>query len=131
MERHGKNKNKARKGAFSPRYLILSRKFFLSFPKLVKEISHGLLHSKQGHGPTPVHPSLRIGYIPSPCTYDFDQDPSFNTHKNNDHPCKNHGATVDTTSFYESLGRDLQPFSDQEGHLFPFELASLSSTATE
>ena len=75
MERHGKNKNKELSGAYYPTYLIISHKFFLSFPKLVKEISHGLLHSKQGHGPTPMHPSLRTEGISSPCTYDFDQDP--------------------------------------------------------
>ena len=131
MERHGKNKNKELKGASSMAYLILSHKTFLSFPKLVKEISHGLLHSKQGHGPTPVQPYLRTKGISSPCTYDFDQDPLFKIHKSNDHPCKNHGATVDTASFSKSLGRDLQPFFDQECHLFPSELASLISTATE
>ena len=76
MERHGEKKNKELKGAYSPRYVILSHKLFLSFPKLVKEPSHGLFHSKQGHGPTPVHHSLRIEGISSPCTYDFDQDPS-------------------------------------------------------
>ena len=75
MEKHGKKKNKVLKGASSPRYLILYRKFFLSFPNLVKEISHGLLHSKQGHGLTHAHPSLRTEYIPSSRTYDFDQDP--------------------------------------------------------
>ena len=61
--------------------LSLLVNFFLSFPKLVKEISHGLLHSKQGLGPTPVHPSLGTEGISSPCTYDFDQDPSVNLHK--------------------------------------------------
>ena len=111
MERHGKNKIKEIRGVSSPRYLILSCKFFLSFPKLVKEISHGLLHSKQGHRPTPIHPSLRTEGISSPCTYDFDQDPSVKPHMKNDHPCKNHGATVHTASFFESLWRDIQPFS--------------------
>ena len=122
MERHGKKRNKELKGASSPRYLILSHKIFLSFHKLVKEISHGLFHSKQGHGSTPVHPSLRTEGISSPFTYDFDQDPSVKLDKNNDHPCKTHGAKVDTASFSESLGRDLQPFSDQECPLSPYEL---------
>ena len=84
----------------------------MSFPNLVKGIFHCLLHSKEGHGFIPVHPCLQIESISSSCTYDFDQDPSIEPHKKNDHPCKTHGATVDTTSFSESLGRDLQPFSD-------------------
>ena len=111
MERHGK---KIRYSSLNLLQDILSFlvNFFLLFPKLVKEISHGLLHSKQCHGLTPVHPFLRTKGISSSCTYDFDQDPSVKPHKNNDHPCKTHGATVDTTSFSESLGRDLKPFSD-------------------
>ena len=69
---------------------------FLSFPKLVKAIYNGLLHSKQGHRPTLIHPYLINKGISSPCTYDSDQDPLVKPHKNNDHPCKTHGATFDT-----------------------------------
>ena len=104
---------------------------FLSFPKLVKGISHCLLHSKQGHGFTPVYPSLRTKSIYSSCTYYFDQDPSVKPHKNNDHSYKTVGATVDTASFSKSLGRDLQPLFDQKFPLFPFEIASLKSTSTK
>ena len=105
--------------------------FFLSFPKLVKGISHSLLHSKQGHGFTHVYISLRTGIISSSCTYDYDQDPSVEPRKNNDHPYKNPSATVDTTSFSESLGRNPQPLSHREFPLFPFESSSLNSTSTE
>ena len=112
MERHGE---KTRYSSVNLLQDILSFlvNIFLSFPKLVKGISHCLLHSKQGHGFTPVYPSLRTKSISSSCTYYFDQDPSVKPHKNNDHPCKNHGAIVDTASFSESLGRDIQPLLDR------------------
>ena len=103
---------------------------FLSFPKLVKGISHCLLHSKQGHGFSHVYPSLRTKIIHSSCTYDFSQDPSVEPHKNNGDPCKTHGATVDIASFSESLDTDLQPLSNRECPLFSFEISSLNSTAT-
>ena len=130
MERHGK---KLRYSSVNLLQDILSFLviFFLSFPKLVKRISHCLLHSKQGHGFTPVYPSFRTENISSACTYDFDQDPSVEPHKNNNNPCKTHGATVDTTSFSESRGRDIQPLSDREFPLFPSQLASLNSNATK
>ena len=67
-----------------------------------------------------MYPSLRTKSIPSPCTYDFYQDPSVKPHKRNDHPYKTHGATIDTACFF-----------DQECPLFPSELASLSCTAIE
>ena len=116
LQRHGKAwlKNKGLKFESYARYLILSCVFLLSFPNIVKGISHCLLHSKQGDGFTPVYPSLRTKSIPSSCTYDFDQDPLVEPHKNNDHPYKNHGATVDIVSFFESLGRHLQPLLEQE-----------------
>ena len=130
MERHGKQIRHSSLNLLQDilSFLVI---FFLSFPNLVKEISHGLVHSKQGHGLTHVHPSLRTKDIPSSCTYDFYQDPSVKPHKNNDHPYKTHGATVDSASFFESLGRDLQHFSDQEYSLFPSELASLCPTSID
>ena len=94
---------------------------------MVKESFHFLLHLKQGQGFTPVYPSLRTENIPLSCTYDFDQDPSIDQLKKNDHPCKNHDATIDTTSFFDPPGKDLQPSSDQECPPLPFELTSLNS----
>ena len=66
-------------------------------------INHGKLHSKQGHGLTPVTPFLRTEGISSSCTHDFVQYSSINPHKNNGHPYKTHGAIVDPESFSKSL----------------------------
>ena len=106
-------------------------KKFLSFPNLVKIFFDCLLHSKQGHGFTPIYPYLRTKTISSSCTYDFDQDPLVEPHKKGDHPCKTHCATIDTASFSESLGRDIQRLSDRECPLVPSQLVSWNSTATE
>ena len=71
---------------------------FLYFPKFVKIVFHCLFHSNQNHGFTPVYPSLRTESISSSCTFDFDQDPSFEPHDIKYHPCEPHETKVDNTS---------------------------------
>ena len=93
MERHGEKISYSTLNLLQD-ILSLLVIFFLSFPKIVKEISHYLLHSKQGQGLTPVYPSLRTKSIPSSCTYVFDQDTSAKPHKKKDHPYETHGATI-------------------------------------
>ena len=77
--------------------------FSYPFAKLVKRISQCLLHSKQNHEFTPIYLSLRTESISSSCTYDSDQDLSFEAHKNNYHPCNPHDTQVDITSFPHSF----------------------------
>ena len=72
--------------------------FFLSFPKIVKTVFHCSLHSKQNHEFTHVYPSLWSESISSSCTFDFDQDPSFEPHDIKYHPCEPHETIVDNTS---------------------------------
>ena len=101
---------------------------FLSFLEIFKTNFHGLLHSKQEYRFTHVYPSLRTKNIPSSCTYEFEKDPSFEPHKQVDHPYKKHDATTDTTSFSEPPVKYLQPSSNQECPPLPSESASLNPT---
>ena len=83
-------------------FLLYALSFFvnilLSIPKLVKTVFHYALHSKQNHEFTPVYPSLRTESIPSPCTFDFDQELSFEPHDIKGHPCEPHETMTDNTS---------------------------------
>ena len=98
--------------------------FLLSFLRQVKGAFHFLLHSKQGHGFTPIYPSLRTESTPSSCTYDCDQDTLAEPHKKKDHPCETHGTIVD-------ISADIVHLSDQERSLITSELASVNSTIKE
>ena len=60
------------------------------------------MHSKEGHGFTPVHPCLQIESISSSCTYDSKKDLSFDSHKNNDQPYGPHDTKFDITFFPHS-----------------------------
>ena len=73
-------------------------KFFLSFPKIVKTVFHCSFPSQQNHEFTHVYPSLWTKSISSSCTFDFDQDPSFEPHDIKYHPCEPHETKVDNTS---------------------------------
>jgi len=52
---------------------------------------------------TPVYPSLRAESIYSYCTFDFDQDLSFEPQKNNDHPCEPHDTTLMLHPFHIAM----------------------------
>ena len=72
--------------------------FFISFLKLVKRISHCLLHSKQNHAFNPIYHSLKIENISSSYAYDFEQDLLFEPHEIKKQPCEPHDTKVDTIS---------------------------------
>ena len=55
------------------------------------------MHSKEYHGFTFVYPSLQTENVTSSYTFDFDQDPSFEFHNINIHPCEHYDTKVDAT----------------------------------
>ena len=74
----------------------------LSIPKLFKTNFHYALHSEQSYEFTPVYPSLRTKSFPSPCTFDFDRDLSFEPYDLKGHSCKPHETTTNSTSIPHS-----------------------------
>ena len=93
-------------------FLLDALSFFvnllLSIPKLVKTVFHYALHSQQNHQFTPVYPSLRTESFPSPCTFDFDRDLSFEPHDLKGHPCEPHETTANNTSIsHSSISSDI------------------------
>ena len=106
-------------------------KIFLSFPKLVKIVFHYSLHSKLNHEFTPIYPSLRTKSISSSCTFDFDQDPSFEPHDIKDHPCEPDETTVDNISVAHSPFLPIfQTDTDHFTYLLFFMISLQSTTNT-
>ena len=98
MERHGE---KIRYSTVNFLQVILSFlvNYLLSFPEHVKTIFHCLFHSKQDHGFTLIYRSLKTEIMSSSCTFNSDQDLSFESHDINDQPCEPYDTKVDTLFF--------------------------------
>ena len=76
---------------------------FLSFPKFIKTVFHGLFRLEQSYEYIHVYPCLQTESIASSCPFDFDQDLSPEAHDIKVHPYDPHEAMVDNISISPNL----------------------------